>query len=220
MTNKKNMTLNVTILLLYSTPISRWGEEIWRSNSDQEMLFSGILQHYHYKQLEKQKTSWLCCLCSSSHRLVQPRCWQNMFKLFTKQQQYPVNLILRCISHRCSKFVQHILRSLCNSAITRALQMSRIWQIYPSKNIGRLETPSWSKSLGEHVILQNQAFLGNICTTYVLFLCLNWPYLIGRSTFVLQSIFLFCFVQFKCQNCSNLSVFLRVKFGLKVLLPV
>ena len=111
MTNKKNMILNVTILLLYSTPISGWGEEIWRSNSDQEMLFSGILQHYHYKQLEKQKISWLSCLCSSSHRLVRPRCWQNMFKLFTKQQQYPVNLILRCISHRCSKFVQHILRS-------------------------------------------------------------------------------------------------------------
>ena len=44
----------------------------------------------------------------------------------------------------------------------------------------------WGKSLGEHAIWQNQAFLGKICTQYEGFRGINQLNLVGWSTVVLQ----------------------------------
>ena len=54
----------------------------------------------------------------------------------------------------------------------------------------------WGKSLGGHTILQNGAFLEEICTIYVRFLCLNYPTLTESSTSVLQ----------KCPYCQFCSI--------------
>ena len=71
------------------------------------------------------------------------------------------------------------------------------------------------KCLGEHVILQNQAFLDRFTHLMQAF-CVKTS---SCQYFSSKLIFLVSFVRLKYQSCRNLRIF-AVKFGLKILLRV
>ena len=63
-------------------------------------------------------------------------------------------------------------------------------------------------------------FLEQICTIYMRFLCLNFTHWQNHQHLFSKNIPIANFGNFWCQNGRNLGAFIRVKFGLKVLLRV
>ena len=89
--------------------------------------------------------------------------------------------------------IQHSLRShkiswdlICHLSIV-IRNLSRVAKCHGYDGYIRIKIlASWGKSLGGQTILQNEAFLEEICSIYLTFLCLNNPTLTESSTSVLQ----------------------------------
>ena len=78
----------------------------------------------------------------------------------------------------------------------------------------------WGKSLESTKFCKIWAFLEQICTIYMRLLCLNFTHWQNHQHLFSKNIPIANFGHFWCQNGRNLGAFIRVIFGLKVLLRV